>query len=275
MPTEVLPGTGIGPTGDWALVTNDDGIDAPGLHALAGAAVEAGMDVVVAAPAEEASGAGASIISARRDGVVPVVRRELAGLGDVPAYAVAGHPAFIAFAALNGWFDQPPSLLLSGINWGANLGTAVLHSGTVGAALAASRQGVRALAVSLDCGHLPPGVAVRWDSAAGLVPKMVELLAGCARGTVLSLNVPNLAPGSLGEPMAAVLAERGRWKPEVRAVEDGLRVRGARRPGTLEPGSDAALLAAGHPTVTALLPVGQRDTAELAAALTRTYRRPA
>ncbi len=264
-----------GVRGEWALVTNDDGIDAPGLHALAGAAVEAGLDVVVAAPAEEASGAGASIISARRDGVVPIVRRELAGLDGVPAYAVAGHPSFIAFAALNGWFDRPPSLVLSGINWGANLGAAVLHSGTVGAALTASRQGVRSLAVSLDCDHLPPGVAVRWDSAAALVPMMVEVLSGCAEGTVLSLNVPNLAPGQLGGPRAAELAERGRWKPEVREVEGGLRVRGIRRPGTMKPGTDAALLDAGHPTVTALLPVGQRNTAELAAMLTRTNRRPA
>lgn len=259
----------------WVLITNDDGIGAPGIRALALGAVATGLDVVIAAPAEDASGAGSSILAVRRDGVVPVERHELDGLDGIPAYGVAANPAFIAFAGVSGWFDTAPSLVLSGINHGANLGESVLHSGTVGAALTAGRLGVSALAVSLDCDHLPPGATPRWDTAAGLLPMALEVLAGTAPGTVLNLNVPNLELGRLGEPRAATLAVKGRWQPEVNAVEGGLQVRGVRRAGRLEPGSDAALLSAGHPVLTPLASVDSDDRVCLGDLLAGVSRRPA
>jgi 5'-nucleotidase len=257
------------------LITNDDGISAPGIRALALGAVAAGLDVVVAAPADDASGAGSSILAVRQDGVVPVERHQLDGLEGVPAYGVAANPAFIAFAGVSGWFETPPSLVLSGINYGANLGESVLHSGTVGAALTAGRLGIRALAVSLDCDHLPPGANPRWDTAAGLLPMALDVLAATTPGTVLNLNVPNLALGKLGEPRAATLAVKGRWQPEVNEVEGGLQVRGARRPGRLETGSDAALLSAGHPVLTALSSVARDPAVALADLLTGIVLRPA
>lgn len=253
----------LAPPPGWVLITNDDGIVAPGLHALAAGAVAAGLDVVVAAPDTDASGAGTSIVSVRRDGVVPVEPRALPGLDGVPAYAVAGQPSFIAFAALSGWFEAPPALVLSGINYGANLGFSVMHSGTVGAALTAGRLGVRALAVSLDCDHLPPGATIRWDTAAALLPAALDVLAGTDPGTVLSLNVPNLAVDALRAMAAAPLAVRSRWIPEIRAVDGGLRVRGVRRAGSLEPGSDCALLAAGHPTLTPVSPIAEDPAVRL------------
>jgi 5'-nucleotidase len=103
----------------------------------------------------------------------------------------------------------------------------------------------------------------------------LEVLADTAPGTVLNLNVPNLAMGKLGEPRAATLAVRGRWRPEVREVEGGLRVRGVRRSGRLEPGSDAALLSAGHPVLTPLSPVAENTRVHLADLLARLIRRPA
>lgn len=241
----------------WVLITNDDGIAAPGLVALAAGAVAAGLEVVVAAPDGEASGAGTSIMAVRRDGVVPLEPRILPGLDGVPAYAVGGQPSFISFAALSGWFDTPPALVLSGINYGANLGHSVMHSGTVGAALTAGRLGVRALAVSLDCEHLPPGSTIRWDTTAALLPTVLDVLADTDPGTVLSLNVPNLQVAALGELVAVPLAVQGRWRPEVQQVDGGLRVRGVRRSGPLDPGSDTALLAAGHPTLTPLAPIAE------------------
>jgi 5'-nucleotidase len=263
------------PTGDRVLITNDDGIDAPGIHALATAAVAAGLDVVVAAPAEDASGAGSSLLARRTDGVVAMTRVELPGLEGVPAYGVGGHPAFIAFAALAGWLDPAPSLVLSGINYGANLGRAVMHSGTVGAAVTGTRFGARGLAVSLDCDHLPPGATERWDTAGALLPMALEVLAATPPGTALSLNVPNLPVERLGEPRAATLVAAGRWRPEVSEVEGGLRVRGVRRPGTLPPGSDAALLSAGHPTLTAVAPMAEDPGVRLEELLSRLTRRPA
>jgi 5'-nucleotidase len=248
----------------WTLVTNDDGIDAPGLRALAAAAVDSGRRVVVAAPAGQTSGAGSSVIAERVDGRVPVQARELPGLADVPAYAVGAQPAFITLAALHGWFPEPPSLVLSGINEGANLGHAVLHSGTVGAALTAGRLGVRALAVSLDCDDTPPEVEPGWSVAAGLLPEVLDLLAATPPGTVLTLNVPDLPAAQLREPRAATLASEGRLRASVDNHHGGLGVRMIGSDRELEPGTDSALLAAGHPTLTALRSVTEDPTVPLA-----------
>jgi 5'-nucleotidase len=100
-------------------VTNDDGIDSPGLHALAAAAREAGLEVIVAAPSEQATGAGAAISAVRREGRTVVARRELPGLDGVEAWAVDAQPGHIVVAALNGWFDPAPDLVLPGINQAA------------------------------------------------------------------------------------------------------------------------------------------------------------
>ena len=86
-----------------------------------------------------------------RDGArTDVHSRELPGLPGVEAWAVEGHPAYIVYAAGRGWFDPPPDVVLAGINMGANVGRAVLHSGTIGAVLTAARHGWRGLAVSLE-----------------------------------------------------------------------------------------------------------------------------
>jgi 5'/3'-nucleotidase len=242
----------------WALITNDDGIAAPGLHALAASAVAAGLRVVVAAPAEEASGAGSAVTTMRRDGHVPVTRHELPGLAGVPAYGVAAAPAFIPYAAVRGWFPEPPSLVLSGINAGANLGRAIMHSGTVGAALTGGRFGIRALAVSLDSDAAPPGVAPLWETAGGLLPTVLDVLGETPAGTVLTLNVPNLPPERLAPLRVASLAVKGMVQTRVDSVDgSGLRVRLAERYGQVEPGSDVALLAAGHPTLTAVRSVAE------------------
>ncbi|HEX4247372.1 MAG TPA: 5'/3'-nucleotidase SurE, partial [Pseudonocardia sp.] len=227
----------------WTLITNDDGITAPGLHALAAAAVAAGHRVVVAAPDQQASGAGTSLITRQRNGRVPTVRHELPDLPGVPAYGVAASPAFIPFAALRGWFDEPPSVVLSGINEGANLGQAVLHSGTVGAALTAGRLGTRALAVSLGLDHTPRGSEPRYAVAAGLVAEMLALLATTPPGTVLNLNVPDRPAEELGEPRVATLAVRGRVEFRVNNLDgDELGVHSVHTPGEPEPGSDVALV---------------------------------
>jgi 5'-nucleotidase len=253
----------------WTLITNDDGIEAPGLRALATAAFEAGHRVVVAAPAAQASGASASVVTEQRAGRVPLDRHKLPGLPGVPAYAVGAQPAFITLAALHGWFPEPPSLVLSGINEGANIGHAILHSGTIGAALTAGRLGVRALAVSLDCDQTPPERQPFWSVAAGLVPEALALLGDTPVGTVLTLNVPDLPEGSLGELKVATLANQGRlWARVDNHDDDGLGVRMVGSKDAPEVGSDAALLAAGHPTLTALRSVAEDPTIPLADLLT-------
>ncbi len=145
------------------LVTNDDGVGSAGLHALARALVAAGRDVLVVAPDRDMSGSGAAIGRIHVDEHIDAERVELPGLAGVPAYAVDGPPGLCVLAARLGGFGDSPDVVVSGINPGCNTGRAVLHSGTVGAALTAANFGGRGLAVSIDVTsslvHEQPGVA--------------------------------------------------------------------------------------------------------------------
>jgi 5'-nucleotidase len=242
-----------------ALVTNDDGIDAPGLHALAAAVRDAGLDVIVAAPAEQSSGASAALTAVRREGRTVVARRELPGLAGIRAWAVEAQPGHIVAAALNGWLDPAPDLVLSGINHGANVGRAVLHSGTVGAALTAGISDTRALAVSLAVALHPTGERC-WATAAALVPRVLDLLRDSPDGTVLSLNVPDRPAAELGDLRHARLARGGAVQTRVDEVRDGgLRLAEVEVADEPEEGTDTALLLAGHPTLTALRSVTADD----------------
>ena len=238
-----------------ALITNDDGIASEGLTVLARAAVEAGLEVVVAAPLRESSGTGASLTATEDDDGILVERRELAGLDGVDSYAVAAHPAFIALAAADGAFGPAPEVVLSGVNLGANLGRAILHSGTVGAALTGALHDARAMAVSLAVG-LDPRQPPQWDSASLVLRVVLPLLRGCAPGSALNVNVPDRAPGELGGLRSVRLARFGTVQSRIEQLDGG----GLRRVPTevessLEPGSDAAVLAAGHVTVSVVQPV--------------------
>lgn len=244
-----------------ALITNDDGIDSPGLWALAAGARDAGLDVVVAAPHVDASGVGASVLSVRDGNRTRLHPRELAELPGVPAFAVEGHPAFIVHAAGRGWLDPAPDVVLSGINLGANTGHAVIHSGTVGAALAASLHGWRALAVSLDSGWRPPEQP-HWEAALHVLPSVLDVLLAGPAGTVLSLNVPDRPVEEVGELREARLAAFGTVQVRMahRNGDDGdaLHADYAELSTPPEPGTDTALLAAGHPTLTELQSVVER-----------------
>ena len=101
-----------------AVVTNDDGIDSPGLHSLAAAAAETGRSVLVAAPDYEASGASASMAAVAVGDRIPIERRVLPGLAGITSYAVRAAPAFIAFTAAQGGFGERPGMLCPGSTWG-------------------------------------------------------------------------------------------------------------------------------------------------------------
>lgn len=250
-----------------ALVTNDDGIDSPGLVVLAAAAVRAGLDVVVAAPARQSSGASAGIIASTREGRPLIERRQLPDLPAVEAYAVDAQPGYIVRAAVRGWLDPVPQLVVSGINHGANVGRAILHSGTVGAALTAGVNGVRGLAVSLDVG-LYPAAPPHWDTAARLLPRVLEILIDAPEGTVLSLNVPDRPVEALRELRSAALAAFGTVQTRVDRVDDGqLHLARVEVDAPPEAGTDSALLAAGHPTLTALESVCEASAPVIIAAI--------
>ena len=92
-----------------ALITNDDGIESAGLRALAATAARRGLDVMIAAPSWDSSGASASLTAVERDGRLLLEERAFEGLPGVRALAVEAAPAFIVRAAVNGAFGPPPT----------------------------------------------------------------------------------------------------------------------------------------------------------------------
>lgn len=234
------------------LVTNDDGIDSPGLHALAHALLRGGLEVTIAAPVTQSSGSSASIMAENSEGRIRLEQRTLDGLEDVPAFAVHGGPGLIALIAARGAFGDPSDVVASGVNHGANVGRAILHSGTVGAALTGGLNGAWGIAVSLDVGMEPK--AFHWDAAAEAAADLVPALLQHPRGTVINVNVPNVAEfqGVVEAELApfgivqTTLTQQGEHDVRL-AVED--------LPRDPVPGSDAAHLAAGWVTVTGLDPV--------------------
>jgi 5'-nucleotidase len=233
------------------LITNDDGIGSPGLLRLALAAVDAGLDVVVAAPASERSGSGAAITATESDGRILIERRHLEGLDGVDCFAVHAAPALISLIAGHGTFGPPPDLVLSGINRGVNLGRVVLHSGTVGAAVTAGVNGTRGLAVSLEvrAGAASP----RWSNAARIAQSVVPFLLEQPPGTVLNLNVPHTEPEVMPQLKEATLASFGIVQTTMSERHDHhVHLSVSDPAGPLEPGSDAQLLADGHATLTSI-----------------------
>lgn len=248
-----------------ALVTNDDGIASEGIRALAGAAIGCGLDVVVAAPADEASGSSAALTAARESGRIPVEERSLDGLEGVPAYAVSAAPAFIALIATRGAFGPPPDVVLSGINRGANTGYAILHSGTVGAALTGRTQGCPGLAVSLD-GSAP----THWETAAAVAGELLAQLLAAGEPLVLNLNVPDLPRAAVRGVRRARLARFGMVQMTVTEASRGhvqLGLSSDERVEEHDPDTDAALLAAGYATVSVLQPICELDGPDLTGVL--------
>ena len=221
------------------LVTNDDGVDAPGLHALAAALREDWHDVVVVAPMRDHSGYGAAIGPLHLTGQVAYER-----VAD-EVIAVDGPPALCVLAACLGGFGDAPAVVVSGINAGANTGRAVLHSGTVGAALTANNFGVPAIAVSQVL-----GAHQHWDTAAAVATSLVDWVADLSRAITLNVNVPNRAPGRIAA-QAAVLDTGGEVQSTMVEAGDGI-VQLRMTPGAPQPGTDAAVLEAGFVAITPL-----------------------
>lgn len=230
------------------LITNDDGIDSPGLHALAAVAIDAGHDVVVAAPSWDSSGASASLTAVEVDGRLCLEPRTLDSVPVGAAYAVEAAPAFIVRAATTGAFGDPPELVLSGINAGPNTGHAILHSGTVGAAFTAATFCIPAMAVSLVVGPEP-----RWDTAAAVAAKALKLVERLEPPTVLNVNVPDVPLVDLPPLQRAVLAPFGAVQTTVTERGHGY-VKLGYSEITTDPDddSDAGLLARGVPCFTEL-----------------------
>jgi 5'-nucleotidase len=233
------------------LITNDDGIDSPGLHALAKMAYDNGFEVVVAAPMAEASGSSAGIIATQSDGRVVVEARKLPALPEVKSYAVAATPGYIALIASRGAFGEPFQLVLSGVNHGANFGYAVIHSGTVGAALTAVTYGTPAVAVSLDVGLHAKG-DLHWTTAADIAVTILDEAMNAPPRVAINVNVPNVTREMVLGVKRGRLAAFGAVQTNLEVGDGFVRTTIAGHSDDLVPGTDAALLADGYASVTPL-----------------------
>ena len=186
------------------LLTNDDGVYAPGLAALGQQLRHLG-EVIVVAPATEQSGVGHSITY-----LTPLVPKSIHREGRHWAWAVEGSPADCVKLALAELFvDNPIDLVVSGINSGLNAGINVLYSGTVAAAIEGAFFGVTSFAVSLERDD-----DADYDAAAVIARKVIGQIIQHkeAAGGLFNLNVPTAATKSASElkivPMG--LAQYGR-----------------------------------------------------------------
>ena len=258
------------------LITNDDGIDSPGLSALAAAAAawcesrnnggDENHEIVIAAPASEQSGSSASMGTLAHRIPIPCSRETLAGgtsslestssLASVEAYRVDATPGACVILGCLGAFGEPPDIVLSGINYGANCGRSVLPSGTIGAALTAANYGRSGLAVSLDAPGNPHNSEMLWDAAAQMACDYLGWIADSPKRTVASLNVPNRRRGDiLGVQFAPPLAPFGVVVTQFESFdEEGRQIhtKVVRAPGDAPPGSDRDLLLKGWAVLTPL-----------------------
>jgi 5'-nucleotidase len=230
------------------LLTNDDGISAPGLEALV-RALDPVAECWVVAPAQEQSAGSHSLSLHRPLRVRPAGARR---------FSVDGSPADCVYVGLGSLCPRRPDAVISGINHGANLSLDVYYSGTVAAAREATMWGVPALAVSLLVDV--PGAAVErhWTGAAGMARQVVETMRVCGlpAETLLNLSVPNLPPQEIRGLHLARLGRRI-WSRVVDERRD-LKGRpycwigGSHLGFSGGPGTDGALAPAGWATLTPL-----------------------
>ena len=166
------------------LLTNDDGIFAPGLAAIYKELVKIG-DVIVVAPADSRSGASHSVTFNR-----PLVCNKVDIDGRFTGFSVLGSPADSVKLAVMQLHQGPIDLLVAGINNGANAGINVYYSGTVAAAMEAAFLGIPAVAMSLSAEE-----EMDFEKAAEYCAKILKKLMPIKSGDVININIPQLSKG--------------------------------------------------------------------------------
>ncbi len=231
------------------LLTNDDGIYAPGLRALRRELQKLG-EVVVVAPASEQSGVGHSITL-----LTPLlVQQVMDDNNQFLGWAVEGRPADCIKLALVELLPEPPDLVVSGINAGSNAGINVLYSGTVAAAIEGAFFERLSIAVSLE--YTRP--KLDFHTASGYARQVIEqiLAQKPPAGSLFNVNIPSLDKG----PIRGIRTTPQNVAPYVekfdRRVDPRGRVYFWTTPGLLcpdpHPDTDVTALAEGYITVTPL-----------------------
>jgi len=167
------------------LVSNDDGISALGIRTLTNHLVESGHEVTVVCPDRErsATGHGLTLLQPIRAEIVNSIFHPA-----VTAWSCDGTPSDCVKLALWALLDSPPDLVLSGINQGANLGTEILYSGTVSAAMEGLLEGIPSIALSLTS-----RTSQDFQPAARVAQLLVEKISTQPLPELMMLNV-NIPP---------------------------------------------------------------------------------
>jgi len=165
------------------LLTNDDGIHAPGLFALH-ETLKSDHDLHIVAPEAEMSAVGHAPENSNRGLVDPIRVKTVQKNGCFFGYAVSGTPADCVKIAVQELLDPPPDIILSGINWGNNVGVNILYSGTVSAATEGAFLGIPSAAISLGI-QKKPGFAF----AARFSRNVIRFLAEGDLKDGIALNV--------------------------------------------------------------------------------------
>ena len=260
------------PPMDWILVTNDDGVEVPSLPPLVRAVAALGP-VRVVAPDGERSWVGKALTR------FEALRVQVVERGGIEMHAVSGYPADCVQLGLHALFDEPPRLVVSGINAGYNHGSAYIQSsGTVGAALEAAIGGVDAVAFSTQSRarawnewrpwSLRPESSPMWERLAGLAAAIAgPVLEAAPQGVVLNVNLPDDADSATPRRLTRV-AQVG-YDRLFRRADEGLYVhdyRGYLNHFAPPEGTDVQASREGCIAITPLRAV---HTAEMPAALRR------
>ena len=210
------------------VLTNDDGIEAPGLLAVRRALERVG-DVITVAPDQNRSGVGRSISFGRP---LHVEEREMAD--GVTGYACTGTPVDCVRLVALGLMDFDPDIVVSGINHGENLGDDITYSGTVAGAMEGIVIGVPGIAVSLSIDRpwhetveedAPLDDGLHFEPAAEFTAQLVKIaLKGLPQGRILNVNAPNLPREKLNGARATRLGRRFYKDELVEVRDDGGRV---------------------------------------------------
>jgi len=232
------------------LLTNDDGIDSPGLSALRQIASELSQDVWVVAPETNQSGASHSLTLHE-----PLRLRQI----DERAFAVRGTPTDSVIMGVRHILkDQMPNLVLSGVNSGANMAEDVTYSGTIAGAFEGTILGIRSMALSQAYGT-EGRKAIKWHTALAYAPALIRKLLAVewAPSSVMNINFPDREPDAV---VATVVTTQGKRDPGLLQIEERRDTWGnpyywlafERRRSATEQGTDLWAVYSGHISVTPL-----------------------
>jgi 5'-nucleotidase len=232
------------------LISNDDGIDAPGLKTLQAIAAQLSSDVWTVAPETNKSGAGHSLSLNE-----PLRMRQV----DERAFAVRGTPTDCVIMGVRHVLrDKRPDLILSGINRGGNLAEDVTYSGTIACAFEGTLIGIKSIALSQAYGF-ETREHPRFETAAAHGPKVIQTLIDMdwPAGVLMNVNFPDKAPG---EVAGTRITSQGRRDADLLAIDERSDTWGTpyywlaydRRRSTTTEGTDLWAIYNGYISVTSL-----------------------